>query len=152
MRVIEKGFTIIEILVVLAIIGVLATILMVVINPGQQIAKARDVQRETDLYAILSSIYQYSREHGGDLPDTDGDPDTNNFPTSLTCIGESVTCFNLGAAGDAGETMVPVYMPSIPADPKTGSNQDTGYMIYVDSYNRLVASASGETKTIGITQ
>ncbi len=146
------GFTFIEILIVLGIIGVLATVLMVVVNPGRQLAKARDVQRESDIYAILSSIYQYSREHTGELPDTDGNPSTNNFPTSLTCIGSTSPCFNLAAAGDSGDTIVPVYIAQLPKDPQTGTDQDTGYLIYVDAYNRLVASASGEPKTIGITQ
>ena len=51
------------ILVVLGILGVLATVLTIVINPGHQLARARDVQRETDIYAIMSAIYQYSIRH-----------------------------------------------------------------------------------------
>src|SRR3990170_2006862 len=138
------GFTLIELLVVMAIIGILSTVIIVGVNPGRQLAKARDTERNTDLVAILSSILQYSQEHSGDLPDTDGDPDTNNFPTSATCIGTGVGCFNLAGAGETGEEIVPVYMVAMPADPKTGDAANTGYTIYVDVNGRLHASATGE--------
>lgn len=140
----RKGLTLIELLVVIAIISILATTVVVAINPARQMAKARDSQRESHLTAILSAILQYSSEHSGDLPDTDGDPDTSNFPTSPTCIGTAVTCFNLGAAGEVGETIVPDYIYEIPYDPKTGNTTNTGYTIYVDANGYLHAEATGE--------
>lgn len=143
-----KGFTLIEILVVIAIIGVLSTVLVVSVNPARQLARARDSQRETDLIAILSSILQYSSEHSGELPDTDGNPATSNFPTAATCIGTDVGCFNLAGAGEVGEEMVPVYMVGMPYDPKTGTPPgDTGYTVYVDVNGRLHAAATGEINT-----
>lgn len=133
----------IELLIVMAIIGALATFVIVAINPNRQLAKARDSQRRSDLFSILSAIYQYSSEHSGALPDTDGSAQTSNFPTSLTCIGSQSPCYNLAGAGE-DDTMVPVYMPAMPEDPKTGTPENTGYFIYVDSNNRVIASASGE--------
>lgn len=140
----SSAFTLLEILIVLSIIGILSTILMVLVNPGRQLAKARDTDRQSDLFAILASVYQYSTEHSGELPDTDGDPETSNFPTTPTCIGTGVGCYNLASAGE-DDTIVPVYMPQIPFDPSTGESADTGYFIWVDENNRLQASASGET-------
>lgn len=139
----RKGFTLIELLIVIAIIGVLATTLMVVINPQRQLAKARDSERRSHLFALLASIYQYSAEHSGALPDTDGDPETSNFPTTLTCIGTQSPCYNLASAGGT-DPIVPEYMAVLPLDPKTGTQANTGYLIYVDANNRVVASASGE--------
>jgi len=138
----------------IAIISMLASLLIVAVNPGRQFAKARDTQRSTDLYALLSAIYQYSSEHSGAWPDTDGNPVTSNFPTSATCIGTNPGCFNLAAAGVAGETIVPVYMASLPQDPTTGNSPgNIGYTIYVDANNRIHASATGEIEgTITITR
>lgn len=141
-----SGFTLLEILLVIAILSILITVMVFIINPATQLARARDTERETDLYAILSAVYQYQAEHSGALPDTDGDPETSNFPTSLTCIGTDLGCFNLASAGEEEETIVPVYVSQIPKDPKTGTDGNTRYLIYVDEYDRLYASASGERK------
>jgi len=147
-----SGFTFLEMLMVVGIIGILATVMMVVVNPAHQLAKARDTQRESDIYSIIATIQQYASEHSGTLPDTDGDPDTSDFPTSLTCIGNGVGCFNLASAGDGEDSIVPNYLASLPKDPKTGTDTDTGYLIMVDGYNHITASALGETKTITLTK
>jgi len=149
------GFTLLELLIVLSIIGILSSVVVVAVNPGRQLAKARDAQRETDLLAIVSIIYQYASEHSGEYPDTDGNPATNNFPTSLTCIGSTSPCFNLAGAGVTGETIVPVYVVELPKDPRLssgnpGTDADTGYRIMVDANGHITASASGETKTITV--
>lgn len=152
----KKGFTLLELLVVMAILGVLASVLVVSINPARQFAKARDVERESDLQGIVAAVFQYASEHSGSLPDTDGDPETSNFPTSMTCIGTGVGCFDLAGAGDTGDEIVPVYMVEFPKDPKMvstsqpGTDADTGYEIMVDVYGHIHANASGETKTIGV--
>ena len=149
----DKGFTIIELLIAMAIMAILATSIVYLINPARQLAKARDTVREADLYAVLSVVYQYQAEHSGAIPDTDGDPETSNFPTTETCIGTGGGCFDLGSAGDTGEEIVPVYMAALPQDPTTGDASDTGYSIYVDANNRIVATATGETQaTISITR
>ncbi len=149
---VQRGFTLIELLLVMAIIGVLMTVSVIIINPAAYMARARDTKRETDLYSILTSVLNFSAQHSGALPDTDGDPLTSNFPTSLTCIGTGGSCFNLGAAGVSGDILVPNYMANMPIDPKTGTNQNSGYLIMVDANGRLTASASGEKRTIGITK
>ncbi len=139
-------------LITIAIIGILATTSFILINPQRQLAKSRDTQRRTDLYSIATSVYQYSAEHSGALPDTDGDPATSNFPTSATCIGTGGGCFNLAGAGDT-EPIVPTYMAAMPFDPKTGVATNTGYLIYKDANERVVISAVGETEpTITVTK
>src|SRR4030042_5487928 len=94
----NKGFTLIELLVVIGVIGILAAIVLVAVNPGRQFAQARDTQRRSDLYATTNTIYQFAAEHNGRLPDTDGSDATSNFPTAMTCIGNTTPCFDLAAA------------------------------------------------------
>ncbi len=146
----SSGFTLLELMIVMAIIGILSTVLMVAVNPGRQLAKARDTQRQTDVVAVMSAIYQYASEHSGEIPDTDGVSTTSNFPTTLTCIGSTSPCFNLAGAGASGDTIVPVYMAQLPMDPKTGTAANTGYKIMIDTNGHITASASGETSTISI--
>ena len=147
------GFTLLELLIVISIIGVLAGTVFSAVNPGRQLAKARDSQRVADLGAILSTVFQYASEHSGELPDTDGDPETNNFPTAATCIGTDVACFDLAGAGETGEEIVPVYLFTLPKDPKmvstgaVGTDANTGYTIFVDTNGHVHASATGEIET-----
>ena len=148
----NRAFTIIELLIVMAIIGILATTMVLILNPETMLARARDSQRDTDINSIVMLIRQYASDHSGTLPDTDGDPDTSNFPTSLTCIGTSPACFDLASAGDDDEAIIPDYTAAIPKDPKTGVDENIGYLIMVDTYNHITASASGETKTINVTK
>jgi len=43
----QKGFTLIELLIVMAVVGVLAGVVLVAINPSEQLARARDTQRKS---------------------------------------------------------------------------------------------------------
>ena len=62
---IHEGFTLIEVLVVIGILAVLASIVLVAINPARQFKLARDLQRSTNLAAVLDAIHQNMSEHKG---------------------------------------------------------------------------------------
>jgi len=55
----KKGFTLIELLVVIGILAVLATVVVLVLNPAQLFAQARDTQRLSDLSSTVSAINLY---------------------------------------------------------------------------------------------
>src|SRR5680860_1745799 len=66
----KKGFTLIEILLSVAIIAILSGIVIVAINPFKQLADARNTQRRADATTILNAVYQYTVDNSGSLPST----------------------------------------------------------------------------------
>jgi prepilin-type N-terminal cleavage/methylation domain-containing protein len=61
----NKGFTLIELLIVMAILGVLAVVVLVAINPVQQLARTRDAGRKSGVAQIGRSLEAYYTSHGG---------------------------------------------------------------------------------------
>ena len=55
----KKGFTLIELLIVIGILAILATATILVLNPAQLFAQARDSQRISDLASLRSAISFY---------------------------------------------------------------------------------------------
>jgi len=55
----KKGFTLIELVIVISILAILATVVVLVLNPAELLAQARDSQRMSDLSSIKSAIALY---------------------------------------------------------------------------------------------
>jgi len=55
----RKGFTLIELVIVIGILAILATVVVLVLNPAQLLAQARDAQRVSDLSSVKSAIALY---------------------------------------------------------------------------------------------
>ncbi len=55
----KKGFTLVELLIVIAILAVLATATVVVLNPAELLAQARDSQRISDLEGLRTALGVY---------------------------------------------------------------------------------------------
>lgn len=58
------GFTLIELIVVIAVLGILAGALFVVINPSEQFKKSRDSQRKHDLSQVQKALEAYYNDKG----------------------------------------------------------------------------------------
>ena len=58
----QQGFTIVELLIVIIVIGILATLVLVTFTGIQQ--QARNTQRTTDIKAIASHLETYNAKNG----------------------------------------------------------------------------------------
>ncbi|OGH32677.1 MAG: hypothetical protein A2953_01415 [Candidatus Levybacteria bacterium RIFCSPLOWO2_01_FULL_36_54] len=59
-----QGFTLVELLIVIAVLGVLATIVLLAVNPAGQLARARDAGRKTALKSIANALEAYVAVNG----------------------------------------------------------------------------------------
>jgi len=64
-RLINRGFTLIELLIVMAILGVLAVVVLVAMNPVQQLARTRDTGRKSSVTQVGRALEAYYTSHGG---------------------------------------------------------------------------------------
>lgn len=65
MKISKSGFTLVELLVVLVVIGILASLVLVTFNNVQ--AKSRDARRVADLNNIAEAIGSYRVKYGDDI-------------------------------------------------------------------------------------
>ena len=144
----KKGFTLIEILVVIGIIAILAAVVLVAINPARQFAQARDSQRNSNLNAILNAVGQRIADNKGVFAGTftiNGTPYTcGPLPTATTSITTTMdaTPGNLGC-------LIPTYIPAFPVDPSGGATPpDIGYDILVDASGRVHVVADAPEPSI----
>ncbi len=68
MTALKRGFTLIELLIVIAILGVLAVVVLVAINPVQQLARTRDAGRISTVAQLGHSTEAYYTAHNGTYP------------------------------------------------------------------------------------
>lgn len=149
----KKGFTLIEVLIVLGIIAVLAAVVLVAINPARQFAQARNTQRESNVTTILDAIDQRTIDGQGTFAGTFSDgsnavtcPSLDDIPTGIPqTIG----------IGDAGAVdlscLVPTYIPGqLPFDPSVpgahwngADDYETAYSLIKDADGRIEIVAAG---------
>jgi len=136
------GFSLIEILVVVALMVILATITIVAINPAKNFRDTRDAQRSADVLQILNAVTQYTSEEGHTLAGLGTIPLCTATPA---CIGTDTTiCVDL--AGDGTNKLVEEYIVEIPMDPSVGTAANTHYEICQTVSGRVQISATPETQ------
>lgn len=93
----QRGFTIVELLIVIVVIGILAVIAIVAYNGVQQ--RARDSMRTSDVTAVEKALELYKVDNG-------------SYP--------SVGTDNIGyAVSTLATALVPTYIAKLPNDPNT---------------------------------
>lgn len=99
----KRGFTLIELLIVIGILAILATATILVLNPAQLFAQARDAQRVADLDTLKSAIGLYLASISASALDTDTAPAFTcgtNYGNSSSAAGNNTT--RMAALTDSG--------------------------------------------------
>lgn len=122
-----RGFTLIEILVVMALIAVLASITLVAINPARQFAQARNAQRTSNVAALLNAISIRIAENRGAFITAADSACPELIPQNPTAMASH--------AYDIRPCLVPTYLSELPFDPSEGSNTCTDTSCLSGSYD-----------------
>ncbi len=145
----HKGFTLIEVLIVMGIISILAAIVIIAINPARQFAQARDTQRISNVNAIINAIGQRMVDNKGVFEGTftvgAATYTCGPIPTAATTIAWAMAADITTATGNLG-CLIPTYLPQGLNEPKTGAGAYTLEMVN----GRVVVAAPGAEITIPI--
>jgi len=132
----QGGFTLLEVLLIVAILTVLAGVVIIALNPGKQVGETRNSQRQADITTILNAVYQYSLDNNGALPSGITDK-----PTEICATG-APSCN--GLVDLSSVTSKSKYVSNMPKDPQcstTCATNGTGYKISKDASNKVTVSA-----------
>jgi len=148
----NRGFTLIEILVVIGIIAILAAVVLIAINPARQFAQANDSQRSANLNAILNAVGQYVADNKGNFPPS--------IEGGLLVLTPAKSIGSEAGGIDLCKDLVPKYLPAFPTDPKSthdgtaieflSTNCGTytsGYTIASTTQNRIIVAAPSTQAT-----
>jgi len=98
----KKGFTLLELLIVIGILSILSTTIIIVINPAQLLKKARDSQRISDLNTMKTAIAYYITET---TPPVMGDINTDTTYSDVddvACDSATAHTSNTSAIDNSG--------------------------------------------------
>lgn len=136
------GFTLLEILLVVACIAILAGIVILAINPSKQLGDTRNAQRRADVNTILEAVYQYTVDNNGTLPSTITPTVTEICKLGGNCSGGLVDLSVL--------TTNEKYLVSIPEEPQKTNVNGAGYMISKSVNGRITVVAQFEEQGVNI--
>ncbi len=148
----NKGFTLLEILLVVAAIAILAGIVIVAINPSKQLGDTRNAQRRSDVNTILNAVYQYSIDNSGDMP-WSGVMDPGGGNGTEVCVSAtSSECTGASKVDLSPLLLNEAFLVAIPSDPSGGCGTFGGcYTISTSTNGRVTVRAPGAEEGADIT-
>jgi prepilin-type N-terminal cleavage/methylation domain-containing protein len=130
----ESGFTIVELLIVIVVIGILAALVITTFSGIQQ--KARDTKRQTDVRALHSQLEAFYAQNGGGYPPL---VDVNTAAwrtTNMKGLDASALC------DPSNSTQTNCTLAAAPAD---GAAAKYGYAVFQSDGSTACTAVTGET-------
>lgn len=161
----QKGFTLVELIIVIAIITILAAAIFVAVDPARRLNEARNARRSSDVANILDAIVKYQTDNNG----------THYSTVAALTAGSNYTIGTCATGGDTGCTAVTTqaacvdlsaigsnYLAAVPMDPRGGTAAKTDYYLTKDANGAITVGAcdsegvgnggSGTPPTISVTR
>ena len=120
----SKGFTLLELIIVIGILAVLGAVSVLVLNPAQLFAQARDTTRIEDMGVLRNAIALYVSTVSSPDMDTAADCSTSCFvhstsaaPAALCGARHVGATVQVAARTVVGAGWVPVNFGSVPGGP-----------------------------------
>lgn len=164
MRLSKRGFTLVELLVVIGIIVLLFAVTLIAIDPAKRLRQARDAVRHQDVRNILEGTQEFIVDNDGDAPaglDAVDEDDGGEWRQIIGdggaggCSGDIGTvCTNATTEDDclSMETdFEPTYFSEIPQDPGGGTEDNTMYYIDLNDNGRIQVGSCDPEHTPAIT-
>ena len=111
----KRGFTIVELLIVIVVIGILAAITVVAFSTAQ--SRARDSARAADIKSIIKALESYKVTNG-------------QYPVATPTGGSGAFEQSTDTPGTFLEALVPTYFAKTPLDPTNDASHYFRYYRY----------------------
>ncbi|MDQ5938639.1 MAG: Type secretion system protein [Patescibacteria group bacterium] len=142
----SKGFTMLELVIIVSIILGLGAAVVIWIDPVERIGAAKQAKRQDDVTVLSVAFSDYAKTHKGALPVLGTVTTTkkvicnNQTNELLTCDADIEYCLKIDDADFFNKNIT-----NLPIDPDKSSDSDTGYYIQKDANNNIIIGACDHT-------